>query len=455
MFFSINIPSSLKKSELWHAASEVIHVLREAGFSAWIVGGAPRDILCNRNPADLDIATSAVPDELLKLFPSAIPLGASFGVVVVVVRGLMFDVATYRYERAYEDGRHPEEVQYTDSPELDVYRRDFTINAMLLDPEQEQILDYTEGFADLKKGIVRTVGDPVRRFQEDHLRILRAVRFASRYRFRLEEKTEAAIRQMGDTLHKISRERIRDELEKILLGPDPSMGIRMLADLGLLAVILPELDELRGVEQSPVYHPEGDVFEHTMLMLDHLVSPSLELAWSVLLHDVGKKAVQTFDEQGIPHFYNHEYVGAEMAEKILTRLHLPRQTIETVVHAVRQHMRFSNVHQMREAKWKRMMGEKHFLMELELHRVDCLCSNGLLQNYRLMLQRLRQQGMQTVGQLPEPLLNGKQILACGIPSGPEIGRLLREIQDLQLEGHLKTAEDAVLFLQQKINQKKQ
>ena len=420
---------------------------------AWIVGGAPRDILCGKMPADLDLATSATPDEILKLFPAALPLGASFGVVVVMMKGLMFDVATFRKELAYDDGRHPEEVFYTHSPEEDVLRRDFTVNAMLLDPEKEQIIDYTGGLADLKKGIIRTVGNPVRRFQEDHLRILRAVRFAARYRFALDPAAEDAIRKMPESLHKISRERVRDELEKILLGPAPSFGFRMLAELGLLAAVLPELDELRGVEQSPVYHPEGDVFEHTMLMLDHLVNPSRELAWSVLLHDIGKKPTQTFDEQGVPHFYCHESVGAEMAQKVLTRLRLPRQTVDAVVHAVAQHMRFSHVHLMRESKWKRMMGEKHFLMELELHRVDCLCSNGLLQNYRLMLKRLRKQaGHGAAYQLPKPLLNGDQLLACGMTSGPEIGKILREIQDLQLEGRLKSTEDAVLFVRQKIKQ---
>ena len=449
MIFSVTVPPALKQTARWQAALEIIQTLRQCGFSAYIVGGAVRDVLLGNMPKDLDIASSATPEKILEIFPEALPLGASFGVVVIRKQGYSFETATFREERAYEDGRHPEEVVYTDSPEPDACRRDFTINAMFLDPVEESVLDYTGGLSDLKKGILRTVGDPDRRFHEDYLRILRAVRFASRFRYTLDPAAEEVIRSMPGALKHISSERIRDELEKMLLDPHPADAFRMLADLGLLKTVLPEVDVLRGLEQPVRYHPEGDVFQHTMLMLSHMVWPSRELAWSILLHDVGKKATQSFDAEGIPHFYGHEAVGADMAEKILMRLRLSRQTIKTVSDAVRNHMKFASLDKMKPAKWKRMMAGEHFLMELELHRIDTLCSNRLFHIYLLSLERIRELQRQQQKGLPKPLLTGRDLLSCGIPSGPQIGSLLREAMDMQLEGILENREDALDFIQKR------
>lgn len=443
-------PEQVTKSREWQGMREIIRTLHDAGFTAYLVGGAVRDLLLGKTAKDYDVATSATPDEILKLFDHAVPLGASFGVITVIIDTIPYEIATFREEREYSDGRHPEEVLYSDDPATDAARRDFTINALFFDPERNVILDSVNGVHDLKKGILRTVGDPERRFREDHLRMMRAVRFAARLGCEPECETERAISLLAPLVRSVSAERIRDELEKMLLHPSREKAFRMMARTGLLKEVLPEIDIMQGVTQPEAFHPEGDVFEHTMLMLSHIAVPGPEIVWSVLLHDVGKPCTRTIKD-GIPHFYGHEAVGADMAENILKRLRLPNNMIESVVQAVRNHMRFAHIDKMRPAKWKRIAADKNFPVELELHRIDCISCHAFLDNYVLMLDRLRQLEHEAKNTaLPPPLVNGSDLIGIGMKPGPAMGILLQEIMDLQLENELKTKEDALQFARNRI-----
>lgn len=438
-------------SALWQGMLSVIKTLNQHGHQAYLVGGGVRDLLQHKVPKDLDITTDATPDEIMALFDHSIPLGVAFGIVTVVIDSIPYEVATFREEREYADGRHPETVLYTKDPALDVIRRDFTINALLYDPLRNMVIDHTGGIDDLKKGILRTVGDPVQRFSEDHLRMLRAIRFAARMNCEIHPDTWQAIIQLADQVATVSRERISNELEKMLLHRSRERAFRLLADCGLLRVVLPEIDVMRGVTQPEKFHPEGDVFEHTMLMLSHIAVPTPELVWSVLLHDVAKPVTRTVKEDGIPHFYGHEAVGADMAEEILKRLRLPGAVIDSVVPAVRNHMRFARVDEMKPAKWKRIIADPNFHVELELHRIDCISCHGLLDNYLLMLDRMREMELEArTTALPPPFLNGKDLIALGMKPGIAMGILLREIMDLQLENQLTSREEALAFARRKL-----
>ncbi len=430
----------------------IINTLRGAGHQAYLVGGAVRDLLLGRKPKDWDVTTDAEPERIQTLFEHTVPLGAAFGIITVIMDDGAYEVATFREEReyAYADGRHPDEVRYATEPGLDVIRRDFTVNALLYDPVASLVIDYTGGMDDMHRGILRAIGDPERRFAEDHLRMLRAVRFAARLGYRMDSATFNAIRQHACDVAKVSMERIRDELEKMLLHSSRRYAFELLAETGLLAVVMPEIDALRGCEQPPVFHPEGDVFQHTMLMLEHIAWPSPPLAWSVLLHDVGKPPARTVKDDGVAHFYGHEAIGADMAGDILRKLRLPNAVIESVVPAVRNHMKFAHVDKMKPATWRRMIADKNFPVELELHRIDCISCHGLMGNYYLMLDRLRL--LELEGQaaaLPPPLLTGKDMIALGMKPGVKMGVMLREIADLQLNGVLKDRESAIEYVQQR------
>ena len=437
-------------SPQWQGMLSVIRILRDHGHQAFLVGGGVRDLLLHKVPKDLDITTDATPDEIMALFEHSIPLGVSFGIVTVIVDSIPYEVATFREEREYADGRHPETVLYTKDPALDVIRRDFTINALLCDPLRGVIIDHTGGIDDLKKGILRTVGDPMQRFSEDHLRMLRAIRFAARMNCTIHPETWDAIVHLAEKVSSVSRERIANELEKMLLHRSRERAFRMLAECGLLKTVLPEVDAMRGVTQPEKYHPEGDVFEHTMLMLTHIAVPTPELVWSVLLHDVAKPVTRTVKEDGIPHFYGHEAVGADMAEEILKRLHLPNAVIASVVPAVRNHMRFARVDEMKPAKWKRIIADPNFAVELELHRIDCISCHAFLNNYLLMLDRMREMELEgREAALPPSLLNGKDLIGMGMKPGVAMGILLREITDLQLNGQLNSREEALAYAREK------
>ena len=434
-------------SPVYRTAAGIVLRLRNAGFESYLVGGCVRDMIAGKTPKDFDIATAAHPDQVMTLFPHSFPIGASFGVVTVVEEKNSFEVATFREERDYMDGRRPETLRYSRTPEEDVSRRDFTINALLYDPETFRIVDYTGGLADLRKGVLRTIGDARKRFSEDYLRMLRAVRFAVRFRFRPEPEIPAAIRQLASKLTLLSAERVRDELNAMLCGPCPDLAFRMLSDIGILAVVLPEIEAMHGVEQPPEFHPEGDVFEHTMLLLKHIAYPGPEIGWAALLHDIGKPVSRTVDAEGIAHFYGHEDVGAGMAEAVLRRLKMPAALIGHVTAAVRNHMRFAAVRKMRQSKWRRLIADPNFPLELELHRLDCIACHGFLENYLWLLDRMNELRETGEPALPPPLLNGYDLIRRGIAPGPEIGRLLNALRDLQLEGKLLSRADALKYLE--------
>ncbi len=429
---------------LFRGAAKIAATLREHGHAALFVGGSVRDSLQGKPLKDIDIATSALPEQVQRIFPHTHDVGVAFGIIVVVVDGFNYEVATFREERDYLDGRHPETVLYTTSPRLDASRRDFTVNAMFFDPASGKLLDFFDGRRDLAEGILRTVGEPETRFREDYLRMLRAVRFAARFQFELEPGLASAIVKLKGHVAQLSPERIREELNGMLTGPDPADAVIMLRDLGLLPIILPEVAAMDGVEQHELYHPEGDVFTHTMLMLRHISWPSLELSWSILLHDIGKVVTKTIGADGIPHFYGHEEVGADMAEAILQRLRFSRQQVDNIVHAVRNHMRFAHVDQMRNATRKRLMSETMFPLELELHRIDCVSSNMLLGNYVMLLDKMPELAAER--SLPPPLLNGKDLITLGVKPGPDMGALLHRVRDMQLDGELATRDDAINWI---------
>ena len=438
MPLKFKFPHSEPPSPMFSAAVEVIKVLRSRGRKAFFAGGSARDMLLGSAPHDIDIATSALPEEIQAWFEKTYAVGASFGVVTVHWNGFSFETATLREEREYLDGRRPEKVFYTDREQLDVERRDFTINGILYDPLAEEMLDYVGGTEDLRRGILRTIGEPERRFAEDYLRILRAARFASRFGFELEQATELAMKEFAPKLELLSKERVRDELEKMLLGPHPANAFRLMQRTGILKIILPEVAALEGVEQHPAHHPEGDVFTHTMLMLEKMCHPTRELAWSVLLHDVGKKSTGSIGGDGVIHFYGHEKVSEEMAIVILTRLKCPSALISTVAKSVAGHMRFAFVDKMKRSTWLKMIASPTFPTEMELNRIDCASCHGKMDGYLLMLDRwIALADKPAVPPLP---VNGRDLIALGFKPGVELGLLLGELRDLFLEGHLATRE---------------
>jgi putative nucleotidyltransferase with HDIG domain len=420
-------------------ARSIVRLLRKQGHSAWFVGGCVRDLLLGRSPKDYDVATSAPPGELLRLFPKAGQVGAHFGVILVNEGGEDVEVATFRSDLDYTDGRRPAAVHFETSPEQDVLRRDFTINALLLDPETGEVIDYVGGSADLDARVIRAIGDPVRRFQEDHLRLLRAVRFAARLNFAIEPATFAAMKSLAPAIHNISIERVRDEISRILTEGGARYGFELLESSGLLREVLPEVAALKGVEQPPEFHPEGDVWTHTLIMLEGLHEPTLELALGVLLHDIGKPA--TFRVADRIRFDGHVEKGIEIAHRMLNRLRYPNVVIEQVEALIANHMRFKDVPNMRESKVKRFLRMPKFDEHLELHRLDCLSSHGSLANYEFA--RAKQQEVPPEELRPTPLVTGHDLIAAGCKPGPAFGAALREAEDAQLEGRVVTKEEAL------------
>lgn len=435
----------LPSGSLYNAATQVVKHLRDAGYKSYWVGGAVRDMLLQRMPGDVDIVTSARPEQVKTLWQDAEMVGACFGVVLVRHDGMVFEIATCREERTYLDGRRPEEVRFTDNFELDVFRRDFTVNAMLYDPLDEVVLDYACGLQDLQRRVIRVVGKAEERFAEDYLRMLRAVRFAAKLDFALEANTRKAIQNMADLVGKLAPERVRGELEQMICSARPAAALRLLMECGLLKFWLKEVADLSGVEQHPVYHPEGDVWQHTLLMFENLNSvPSAGLAWSILLHDIGKKPTFKRDAENIPRFYGHEAVGADMVPVIAERLRFSRELADCVEHAVRNHMRFASVMAMRPAKLKRLLAEKDFAMELELHRVDCLSSNGLMETYEFLSEQLRRQPQKA---LPEALVNGNDLIKLGLKPGKRFKQILDAVMDAQLENRFADKTAALEFVE--------
>lgn len=426
----------------------LVRRLREAGHEALLAGGCVRDHLLGLPSKDFDIATSASPAEVASLFPGARLVGAHFGVVIVPCGGDWVEVATFRTDGSYTDGRRPGSVTFANAQE-DARRRDFTINGLFIDPISDRLIDHVGGQDDLAARLVRAIGDPAARFQEDHLRLLRAVRFATVLGFEIEAATWQAVRSRAPLIRKVSMERARDEMDRIWLSPNRVRGFDLLVDAGLMAEILPEIMSLKGCDQPPEYHPEGDVFSHTRLMLGHLPEDaSLPLVLSVLLHDIAKPATRTVDaDTGRIRFNGHDKLGAEMAESILRRLKYPNEIIETVTAAVANHMHFIGVRNMRTSTLKRFLARPHIDVELALHRADCLGSNGRLDNYEFLLEKRAELAAEPTCLIPPPLLTGKDLIALGHSPGPAFARVLHEAQTLQLEGVLVTHEDALIWLQ--------
>lgn len=429
-------------------ALRIIRVLRDRGHVAYLAGGCVRDLLLKRAPKDLDIVTDATPDRVLGLFPNTRSIGKAFAVIQVLEDGRPFEVATFRRDASYADGRRPEAVTFT-QPEEDAKRRDFTINGMFMDPLNGEVLDFVGGREDLDRRLVRAIGDPEARFREDHLRMLRAVRFAATLEFDLEERTAAAIREHASAIQRISAERVQQELSRLLAeAPHAGQGLVLLDRVGLLSQILPEIAAMKGVEQPPEYHPEGDVFRHTVAMLDLMQDPEVELAYAVLLHDVGKPPTYRLgaDRDGRPRirFDNHAAVGADMAEAILRRLRMSNAFIDRVVTAVRQHMRFIEVRNMRDATLRRMLAAPTLPLELELHRLDCLSSHGDLGNYEFLQERISALAREV--KLPEPWVSGRDLMALGIPEGPLVGQWRRRAYDAQLNGQFASREALLAWL---------
>lgn len=471
-------------------AISIIRTLREHGFQAYLVGGCVRDLLLGHEPADYDVATDATPDQVMRIFPVTYAVGAQFGVVLVPApdeelqiprlrpnfagrssasarddkgsrddkglraqedatgtaasKGNAVEVATFRSDIGYSDGRHPDEVRFSKDPREDVSRRDFTINGLLLDPVKDEVLDFVGGRKDLEAGIVRTVGEPELRFAEDKLRMLRAVRFAARFGYAIEPGTFAAIQKLASQIHQVSRERVRDELTKMLTEGHARQAFLLLDESGLLREVLPEISAMKGVEQPPQFHPEGDVFVHTLLLLDNLPQPCpAALAWGALLHDVGKPP--TFRVADRIRFDGHVDVGVKMAEEICRRLRFSNDDMEQILALVDNHMRFAQVDRMKQSTFKRFLRLPRFEEHLALHRADCLASHGDLRSYSLVREKMNSMPPESIR--PAPLITGDDLIAAGYQPGPSFKEILSAVEDAQLEGRLQSKDRAIEFVQ--------
>ncbi|MEM1083512.1 MAG: CCA tRNA nucleotidyltransferase [Verrucomicrobiota bacterium] len=431
------------------SATDLASQLKQAGHVAYFAGGCVRDRLLGTEPKDFDIATSATPAEVLELFPRGNEVGAHFGVIIVRHGDHHIEIATFRTDGSYKDGRHPEAVSFS-TPEEDAKRRDFTINGLFEDPESGEVIDFVGGRADLDAKILRAIGDPRERFGEDSLRLLRAIRFANRFDFEIEKGTWQAIVDQADQLQRISPERIRDEFSRIITGPHRAKGLELLVDSGLIRQFLPEVLALIGCEQPPEWHPEGDVYTHTRIMLDLLEDGApLELCLAVLLHDIAKPPTQTFDEQEDRiRFNGHDALGATMAENILRRLKYPNQVINDVSFMVSRHMQFMSVQQMRTAKVKRFMSAETFPLELELHRVDCASSNGFTDNLEYLIEKREEFANEPI--IPPPLITGHDLIQAGLKPGPGFREILDAAQTEQLEGRLTERDQALAWLKERL-----
>ena len=449
-------------------AHHVCRTLRGAGYQAYLVGGCVRDILLKREPADYDVATDATPDEVLQIFPRSLAVGAKFGVIIVTNDSIETDsasegaedppalrvqveVATFRSDIGYSDGRHPDRVEYTRTPEEDVQRRDFTINALLLDPETNEVLDFVGGRDDFRAGIIRAIGNPEDRFREDKLRMARAVRFAARFRYAIEAKTFRAIQKLAPDINQVSAERLRDELTKILTEGAARRGFELLDESGLLAELLPEISAMKGVEQPPQFHPEGDVWTHTLMMLEMLkpgCSPTL--AWGVLLHDVGKPSTFTppTGPDGRIRFDRHVDVGTRMAEEICRRLRFSNEDTEQIAALVANHLKFKDVPQMKPATLKRFVRLSRFDEHLELHRLDCLSSHRNLENYEFVRRFIAETPAEEMR--PLRLVTGEDLIALGLQPGPLFKEILGIVEEAQLNGSIHSKEEALELVRSRL-----
>jgi poly(A) polymerase len=439
-------------------AAEIVRTLRDHGHQSYLAGGCVRDLLLSREPADYDVATDATPQQVMQIFPQTCAVGEQFGVVLVPetsgATGVLarppdrshatVEVATFRSDLSYSDGRHPDEIRFTNDPREDVQRRDFTINGMMLDPATNQVLDFVGGRDDLKTGIVRAIGDPNRRFTEDKLRMMRAVRFAARLNYQIDPATMAAIQKLAPKIHQVSCERVREELTKMLTEGQARRAFELLDTTGLLPEVLPEIAAMKGVEQPPQYHPEGDVFVHTLLLLEKLpAGASKTLAWGALLHDVGKPATFRVAPDRI-RFDGHVDVGVKMAAEICRRLRLSNDETDQILALVDNHMRFGQVQRMNQSTLKKFLRLPAFEEHLELHRIDCLSSHGQLDAYEYAQDQLRSMPPEAIR--PAPLITGQDLIEAGYEPGPRFKEVLSAVEDAQLEGRLTSREAAMDFV---------
>ncbi|HEX2955379.1 MAG TPA: CCA tRNA nucleotidyltransferase [Chitinispirillaceae bacterium] len=430
-------------------ADLIVAILRKNGYAAYFAGGFVRDLVLEvTEKGDIDIATNAKPQTIAQLFPATIDVGEQFGVMVVVLHGYNYEVATFRSDIGIHDGRHPSKVVFTDA-QTDALRRDFTINGMFYDPQTDEIIDFVNGIDDCNNGIIRSIGDPQLRFREDFLRMLRAIRFSSRFNFSIEQQTWNAIVENAAHITEISPERIYAEINRMLCGNNPDKAIELLDKSGMLKSILPEVSSLSGVEQPPEFHPEGDVFVHTLKALHYLrKNPSPILAWSTLLHDIGKPPTITYKDR--IRFNNHDRVGATMAITVLKRLRASNAVIEGVDACISNHMNFMNVTRMRLSNLKKFLARPTLQDELELHRVDCLASHGDISNCAFIEEQLQKHPAETIK--PPPVLTGKDLIALGLKPGPEFGKILTAAYDLQLEDQIRDKDEAIAFVQEWITE---
>jgi len=428
-------------------ANSICETLRRNRHQAFLVGGCVRDLLLSREPADYDVATDATPEQVIGLFPEHVAVGAQFGVILIPREELRVEVATFRSDIGYSDGRHPDRVTFSKAAQEDVQRRDFTINGLLMWHDTGEVLDYVGGQADLQAKLIRAIGEPDRRFTEDKLRMLRAVRFAARFGFEIESDTFRAIRRHVKEVGQVSPERLRDELTKMLTEGAARRAFELLDETGLLQQVLPEIAAMKGVEQPPQYHPEGDVWIHTRMMLEGLpagVSPTL--AWGILLHDVGKPPTfKSPSETGDRiRFDGHVDVGVRMAEEICRRLRFSNEDTNQILALVDNHMRFKDVESMRASTLKRFVRQPHFDEHLALHRLDCLSSNRHLESYEFIRRFINETPPEQVR--PERLITGDDLQAMGFKPGPLFSQILGSLEDAQLEGQVKTREEAAQFV---------
>ena len=422
----------------YNTALTIIRQLRQKGHTALLAGGCVRDILLRRRAQDYDIVTSALPQEVKESFEHTIPVGEKFGVVKVLMAGVEFEVATFRADAEYRDGRHPESVRFATIQE-DAARRDFTVNGMFYDPVDGKVLDYVGGQVDIQQRAIRAIGDPELRFSEDYLRMMRAVRFAVVLDFKIVGDTFKAVQANAPRITQISPERIRGELETMLLHPKRAAAVELLEDALLLPQILPEVSACRGVKQGKLLHPEGDVWQHTLLALSLLQDPSFEFALAVLLHDIGKPA--TVDRTSERLFPDHERVGEQMAREIASRLRLSKRETETVAFLVRHHMALKDAPRMRKSTLKRILSHEFFDYLAEIHRIDALSSNGDLTNYNFAMDARKALSAEALK--PKPLVNGDDLSAIGIPPSPVMGDILKKLYTAQLDEQISTRDEAL------------
>jgi poly(A) polymerase len=436
-------------------ANSICETLCHSGYQALLVGGCVRDLLLGREPADYDVTTDATPEQVTALFPESVAVGAQFGVILIPRDGLKVEVATFRSDVGYSDGRHPDRVVYSKTPQEDVQRRDFTINGLLMHHDSGEVLDYVGGQADLKAKVIRAIGEPDRRFIEDKLRMMRALRFAARFGFEIEAETFRAIRRHVAEIHQVSPERLREELTKMLTEGAARRALELLDETWLLQQVLPEIGAMKGVKQPAQFHPEGDVWIHTLLMLKGLpAGASPTLAWGVLLHDVGKpptfqSAAETGDRI---RFNNHVEVGVRMAEAICERLRFSNEDTGQILALVNNHMKFGAVEEMRASTLKKFVRLPRFEEHLALHRLDCLSSHRHLESYEFVRRFLQVTPPEQVR--PERLLTGDDLQAMGFRPGPLFSEILRALEDTQLEGEIRTREEAVEYVLGEFGSKK-